>query len=104
MLGVIMSLLPNSLGGVALLVATGSAFLAWPLSHIRPAFLRWVGVVGLPLILSYCIHWLPVWRGASPSEYHAWELLEVGAPFVAGLITSIVVVLILGRCHANKDA
>jgi hypothetical protein len=96
-----MSLIPNSLGGVAALVAVCSAFLAWPLCHVRPTGLRWIGAVGVPFALSYCIYWLAVWRGADPSEYSAWELLGIGAPFLVGLVASVLVVLIVGRRREN---
>lgn len=98
-----MSLIPNSLGGAALLVAACSALLAWPACHVRPTVLRWGGAVLVPFALSYCIYWLPVWRGANPSEYSAWEVIGVGVPFLAGLIPSILVMAIVGRtCEKRK--
>lgn len=101
LIAVTMSLIPNSLGGVALLVAACSAILAWPVCYARPAILRWGGAVFVPLAFSYCIYWLPVWRGANPSEYSAWEVLGIGVPFLAGLIASILVMFILSRTRAK---
>jgi hypothetical protein len=102
-LAVTMSLIPNSLGGIALLVAVCSAIIAWPVCFVRPAVLRWGGAIFVPFILSYCIYWLPVWRGANPSEYSSWEALGIGAPFLAGLIASILVIVIVSRTHAKRN-
>ena len=96
-----MIMLPNSLGGVAFLVAVCSALIAWLLCRIQPIILRWIGAVVAPFAVSYCIYWLPVWRGANPSQYYSWELLGIGIPFAAGLITSLLVIIILGRRQAN---
>lgn len=100
-----MSLLPNSLGGVALLVAVWSALLAWPLCRLKPAVLRWISAVWcVPLILSYFIYWLPAWFGSAGSdEYSAWEILGVGMPFLAGMVTSALVVLIVGWRRPHRD-
>ena len=98
-----MSLIPNSLGGVALLVAVCSAILAWPVCFMRPAVLRWGGAIFVPFALSYCIYWLPVWCGADPSEYSAWEALGIGVPFLAGLIASILVIAIVRWTRAKQN-
>ena len=102
-LAVTMSLIPNSLGGVALLVAACSAILALPVCYMRPAVFRWGVAVFVPFALSYCIYWLPVWRGANPSEYSSWEALGIGAPFLAGLIASILVIVIVSRTRAKQN-
>ena len=103
MLAVTMSLIPNSLGGIAVLVAVCSAIIAWPVCFVRPAVLRWGVAIFVPFVLSYCIYWLPVWRGANPSEYSSWEALGIGAPFLAGLIASILVIVIVSRTRAKQN-
>jgi hypothetical protein len=86
-----------SLGSGAVFMAIGSAVLVWPLCHLRPVVFRWLGAVGAPLVLAFCLYWLPVWLGANPSEYSSWSFLIVGAWFLAGAVSSAAVVLILGK-------
>jgi hypothetical protein len=98
-----MSLIPNSLVGIVLLVTVCSAVVVCPVCFVRPALLRWAGAIFVPFAFSYCIYWLPVWRGVNPSEYSAWEALGVGVPFVAGLIASILVIVIVSRTRAKQN-
>jgi hypothetical protein len=98
-----MSFIPNSLGGLALLVAVCSGVLAWSVCFVRPAVFRWGGAVLVPFVLSYCIYWLPVWRGASPSEYSSWEVLGIGVPFLAGFIASILVTVMVTWTRAKRN-
>src|ERR1043165_8788222 len=91
-----------SLGSGAVLVAAFCALLAWPLSYLRLAFVRWPAALALPILVSYCLYWLPVWLGASPSEYFSWAFLFIGAWFLAGVITSAVVIVVVGRYHAKR--
>jgi hypothetical protein len=90
-----------SLGGGALLIAVVSALLACLLARVRSAAVRWTGAVVLPLILSYCLYWAPVWLGANGDQYFSWVFFGVGVAGLAGVIASVVVILVLGR-RQNK--
>jgi hypothetical protein len=92
-----------SLGSGALLIAVVSAGAAWVVGHVRVAAIRWCAAILVPLALSYCCYWLPVWLGDTRdrAQYSSWEFLVVGIWFVAGLLPSIVVTFILGR-HATR--
>ena len=86
-----------------MLVAVPSAVAALLIGRIGSAVARWFAAVLFPLALSYCVYWMPVWLGADGSEYLAWALLGVGMPFLAGLLPSAVVTLIVTR-HARRNA
>jgi hypothetical protein len=90
-----------SLGSGAALIAIFSALLAWPLCYVRPTLARWVGAILVPFVLSYCLYWSPVWLGGNPDQASSWALLFIGSWFLAGAIPSAVVVLILGKRHAQ---
>jgi len=93
-----------SIGSGAALIAILSALIAWLLSSVRFALLRWSAVVLLPLLLSYCLYWLPVWLGGSSDQYDSWEPLVLGAWFPAGVVPSVFVILVVGRCRAKRSA
>jgi hypothetical protein len=93
-----------SLGSGAALIAVLSALLAWPLCYVRPAWVRWFLAAAVSLVISGCIYWLPVWLGADSSEYSSWAVLCIGAWFLAGAISSALVILIFDRCHAKRHA
>jgi hypothetical protein len=86
-----------SLGSGAVLTAVCSVVLAWPLCYLRPMVFRWLGAVGVLLVLAFCLYWLPVWLGANPSEYSSWSFLIVGAWFLAGAVPSALIIFIAGR-------
>jgi Fe2+ transport system protein B len=92
-----------SLGSGAALVAIISALLAGAISFVRPPIVRWLSVVVVPFVISFCLYRLPVWLGADGSEYSSWQFLFVGAWFLAGVIPSALVVFILGR-YAKSHA
>lgn len=83
-----------SLGSGAILVAVLSAGVVWLLSSVSPPTLRMLWIAVVPLIVAYCLYWSPVWLGADPSEYHAWAFVVVLPWFLAGAISSAVVVWI----------
>jgi hypothetical protein len=86
-----------SLGSGAALIAVLSAVFAAAISRVRPASVRWLSVVIVPFVISFCLYWLPVWLGADGSEYSSWQFLVVGVWFLAGVIPSAVVIFIVGR-------
>ena len=93
-----------SLGSASVLVAIISAVAALLVGRIRSAVPRWLAAVLLPFILSYGVYWMPVWLGSSDvAQYHAWEVLGVGSPFLAGLIVSLLVTLLVTR-YAKRHA
>jgi len=88
-----------SLGGGALEIAVVSALLACLLAQARSAPVRWTGAVLVPLLLSYCLYWAPVWMGTSSDQYSSWAFLGVGAWWIAGVIASVIVMLVVRRRH-----
>jgi hypothetical protein len=88
-----------SLTWTTVLVAVASGTVALLLPRIRRRGVRWAAAALLPFFLSYSIYWLPVWLGADGdrAQYSAWELLCVGAPFLAGLVASCLVIFIVTR-------
>jgi hypothetical protein len=94
-----------SLGSGAALIAVASAGIVWLLCRVSPKSLHVVWVVIVPLALSYCLYWSPVWltdgsefdRALIRSEYHIWEGLCIGAWFLAGAIPSAAVVVFRKR-------
>ena len=91
-----------SLGSGAAVVAACSAVLAWPLRYVRPLLFRWLGAVALPFVLAVGLYWSPVWLfRADPSEYFSWAGLFIIPWFLAGAVSSVVVVLVFGRRPAS---
>ena len=93
-----------SLTSASVLVAVVSSLAALLVGRIGSAGARWSTAVLFPFVVSYSVYWTPVWLGsADVSQYNAWEILGVGVPFLAGLITSAVVAFFVTR-HARRQA
>jgi uncharacterized membrane protein len=91
-----------SLGSGAALVAVFSAALVWPLCYVRPVTLRWLATLVVPFALAYILYWAPVWLGSNDvAQYSAWQFLVVGAWFLAGAASSVVVLVIFGPGRAR---
>ena len=86
-----------SLGSGAIVVAILSAGVVWLLCCVGPTILRTLWIVIVPFAFAYCLYWSPVWLGADPSEYHAWALIVILPWFLAGVIPSAAIVLILEK-------
>jgi hypothetical protein len=84
-----------SLNSGAVLIAIASAGLVWLLCVTAARKFRWLWVFVVPLTLSYSLYWLPVWLGADASEYGPWAGIAIGGWFLAGAISSGVVVIAL---------
>jgi hypothetical protein len=89
-----------SLTSASVLVAVVSGIAALLIGRITSAITRWFAAVLVPFVLAYCVYWMPVWLGADGSEYLAWALLGVGVPFLAGLVLSALVTIVVAR-HAQ---
>ena len=66
---------------------------------LRPGKTVWLVVFVIPVVLSFCLYWAPVWLGASPVEYSSWVLLFLVAWSLAGAVPSSVLVFVVGRCR-----
>ena len=86
-----------SLVSGSVVVGLISVALVAALGRISRVTLYPVWAVIVPLVLAYCLYWLPVWLGNDPSEYGAWSVLVIGVWFVAGAIPSAVVLLVLRK-------
>ncbi|HVB85523.1 MAG TPA: hypothetical protein VNK23_02515 [Candidatus Dormibacteraeota bacterium] len=95
------SLVDLSISSGAMLIAVSSVAIVWLFGSALPAALRPVWVVVVPLGLAFSLYWLPVWLGADASEYGVWEGLVVGAWFLAGMVPSVVVLLMLRKRRAS---
>src|ERR1035437_10397545 len=90
-----------SLGSGAVVIAVCSSLLTGLWLCARSVRSAWLIALLAPLVLSFCLYWLPVWLGANASEYFSWAPLFIGMWFLAGAVPSAVVVLIFGRRRAN---
>jgi hypothetical protein len=61
----------------------------------------WAVIV--PLVVAYSVYWSPVWFGADPSEYGAWEFMVIPL-FFAGFFPSAVLVRTLQKRSAKQLA
>ena len=69
---------------------------------MRPVSLRWLVAIGVPYFLAYALYWSPVCMGSDDvAQYSAWASIGVGVPFLAGVVSSVVVVLLFGRRRAS---
>jgi hypothetical protein len=92
-----------SFGSSAGLVAVCSAVSAWLLCYVRPAIVRWVGALSIPLLLACCLYWAPVWCfRENPLEYHFWEPLYIMAWFLAGAVPATTVAAVFGILARQK--
>ena len=86
-----------SLFSGAVVVALASTAVVWLLCSLVSGASRSLFIYLAPLVLAYCIYWLPVWLGSDGSEYAPWQALCVGTWFVAGAIPSALVTAIFRR-------
>jgi hypothetical protein len=91
-----------SLGSGAFLIAVLSALFALGTARLRPAAIRWTMAALVPLALSYCCYWMPVWLGRPRDQDWSWEPIGVGFWWLAGLLASTVVTIIASR-HATRN-
>jgi hypothetical protein len=81
-----------SFGTGTLMIVCISSIVAFVLANIPNSVLKWGLSVAVPYTLSYCLYWAPVWLGAEPYEYSAWELVFVIPWSLFGFIASAVVI------------
>ena len=86
-----------SLGSGAVIVAVCSALLTAMWLCMRSGKSVWFVALGASLIISICLYWLPVWLGANSSEYFSWAFLVIGFWFLAGAISSSIIILIFRK-------
>jgi len=86
-----------SLGTGAIFVAALSAVLVFILCFACPKRLHQPLALIVPFVIAVCLYWSPVWLGADPSEYGAWQFIVVGSWFLAGAIPSAAIAYILHR-------
>ena len=85
-------------------VAAISALIAFGTSWIRPSQIRWGFLCGFPVLLSYCLYWLPVWSGVTHSdEYAAWQLVCIIPWSGAGILASSIVADFIQRFLTSKS-
>ena len=89
-------LLSLSLGSGCVAIAIASSLFAaiiWV--RFRSSKARWFFALLTPLVLSYSLYWSPVWLGADPSEYSSWAILFIGPWFLAGAVSSALVIFLI---------
>lgn len=86
-----------SLTSGAVVLSIVSALFVWLLCLVSPTpvWKLWAGIV--PLAFAYCLYWTPVWLGNDPSEYSAWQFVVIVPWFIAGVISSSIVVFFCRR-------
>ncbi len=86
----------------AVVVALMSAILAFVWARLPSTAPRWLLALSSPFVIAYSLYWLPVWRGASPSEYSTWAPLFIAPWYVAGAIMSSLVIYLDRRRQRRR--
>ena len=87
-------------GAVVVLMLSAALTLGFSFIERRP--LRLVLSLAAPSAVAYCLFWLPVWLGASASEYSSWAGILIVPWAAVGTIASVFVVVVVGtlrRAH-----
>ena len=84
-----------SIGSGAGLVMVASALLAVVWAQVPSRIVAWLLALGVPLIVSYSLYWLPFWLGADSLEAGAWAGLFIVPWYFAGAAVSSIVVALL---------
>lgn len=87
-------------GALAVVLLSGAV--AVPLAFIRAPVTRRLLVTLVPLATAVGLYWVPVWRGADPSEYSAWLLAVVPPWYGAGLLTAAVTCWAVRRLRPRR--
>jgi uncharacterized membrane protein len=74
-------------------VAVLSAVFALFTGRLSPTAFRWAAGALVPLAISYCLYWAPVWLGADSSEYSSWSGVFVVPWSLVGILASVAVML-----------
>jgi hypothetical protein len=88
-----------SLGSGAAITAAASAVLVWwatPRALAADATVRplaWVLSIGVPLVISYGLYWVPFWFSAFSDQASLWADLVIGVWFVAGAVAAALAML-----------
>ena len=91
-----------SLESGAVVVLVLSAVLAFAGTFIATKPLRLLLALVMPTAVAYALFWLPVWLGASASEYSSWAGILIVPWAVVGTIASVLVTAVVGslrRAH-----
>jgi len=86
----------------AVVVAFASALLAFVWIRLPTPTLRWLLALSIPLVISYSLYWLPVWRGANSSEYSTWAPLFIAPWYVVGAVMSSFVIYLDARRRRRR--
>ena len=87
----------------AVVVALVSALLAFVWVRLPPTLMWLLGLVA-PLVIAYSLYWLPVWQGASSSEYSTWAPLFIAPWYAAGAVLSSLVIYLDIRRRRRRTA
>jgi hypothetical protein len=73
-------------------------------SRLMPFRAMWAVALVVPFMVSYALYWAPYWLGHSPnrSDYSAWEPIFLTCWGLAGVVGSLIFVLILGKRRKDK--
>ena len=82
-----------------------SAALAVPTRLVPSRPVRYLVAIAVAFIVAYCLYWLPAWLEGDRSAFSTWAYLVVPVWFVAGLVGSVVAVLVLEKrgAHAHTE-
>ena len=87
----------------AAVVAALSALLTWPLFNRLNGREIWLVPLIGPLVISYALYWPPVLMGAhDEDQFAAWQLLFIVPWYLAGVVTSAQVALLLRGLQKRK--
>jgi hypothetical protein len=63
---------------------------------------KWALALLTPFAIGWCLYWMPVWRGADPSEYGAWAPIFIIPLGLSGAVASALAVLIAGAMKRTR--
>jgi hypothetical protein len=86
----------------AVVVGLASALLAFVWVRLPTPTLRWLLALIVPLVISYSLYWLPVWRGVSSSEYSTWAPSFIAPWHAVGAVMSSLVVFVDTRRQRRR--
>jgi hypothetical protein len=88
----------------AVVVAIISAFASMAWASLPSKTLTWTLAIVTPLAIASALYWLPAVLGAESSEYSSWAVIFVAPWYFAGLLASVLVVVLFGRRRRGWSA
>ena len=99
---VLLNALSLKSGAVVVAIISALASVAW--ASLRSKTLTWALAIAAPLVIALALYWLPALLGAESSEYSSWAVIFLAPWYLAGLLASVLVVVLFGRRRRGGSA